>query len=411
MVYDNPVIRQQDKGTSGGQLPTLVSVIFNMDGERGHVYSYNKSVNEAANLLDWNFRAIVHKDSGVSPLPAGWTACIEKGNFHLTRNPLRKIRSIFLVGRAIAKYISELKGSSPRILFLEYFTTLQLLATVGALRCTDRRNLFVWLLYRHPIHDQNFRKVSRFHNLLDKWMYRWTQMLTQSKTTLFSDTQPLAQSLSMFLGDSVSIMPIPHVPQISPEQVVSFRRAVKVDGCITAWWPGPPREEKGLEIVRIFCSRKGESFRMIRIVASKASELRATEGGCNLLLVPADMKRRDYLQWLYGSDLILLPYDPMLYAERSSGIFIEAICAGSLPVVTAGTWAAAELQRFELQELCLSVDVWHAEGIVDLLVKFTRSETIRCKLQAMQENYIDMHGIRAYARAMQRAWVKLDCHY
>ena len=58
-------------------------------------------------------------------------------------------------------------------------------------------------------------------------------------------------------------------------------------------------------------------------------------------------------------DFVLLPYDKKIYAECNLGIFVEAIVAGKITLVSADTWMAYELNKFKLTEL-----------VIDWLVKF-----------------------------------------
>jgi glycosyltransferase involved in cell wall biosynthesis len=54
--------------------------------------------------------------------------------------------------------------------------------------------------------------------------------------------------------------------------------------------------------------------------------------------VPAD----EYYRLLASADVVLCPYDPRAYRARSSGVFAEAVAAGTPTVVPADTWMASE---------------------------------------------------------------------
>jgi glycosyltransferase involved in cell wall biosynthesis len=53
----------------------------------------------------------------------------------------------------------------------------------------------------------------------------------------------------------------------------------------------------------------------------------------------------DYFAVLASSDAALIPYDVANYARRSSGVFTEALYAGALPIVPAGTSMANQLPK------------------------------------------------------------------
>jgi hypothetical protein len=47
-----------------------------------------------------------------------------------------------------------------------------------------------------------------------------------------------------------------------------------------------------------------------------------------------------YIELLHNADIILLPYDPIRYRARSSGVLAEALKLGCPTVVPSGTWMA-----------------------------------------------------------------------
>jgi len=48
------------------------------------------------------------------------------------------------------------------------------------------------------------------------------------------------------------------------------------------------------------------------------------------------LKPADYAAWLQEADLVLLPYDPLAYGSRGSGVFTEARRLGIPVIATAG---------------------------------------------------------------------------
>ena len=51
-----------------------------------------------------------------------------------------------------------------------------------------------------------------------------------------------------------------------------------------------------------------------------------------------------YKDLLLGSHITLLPYEPIEYSARSSGILAESLAAGIPVIVPAGTWLSRQLQ-------------------------------------------------------------------
>jgi len=60
-------------------------------------------------------------------------------------------------------------------------------------------------------------------------------------------------------------------------------------------------------------------------------------------VIERSLSAEEYRALLASADAVLLPYDGLTYRSRTSGPFVEAICAGKPVVVTEGTWMAREL--------------------------------------------------------------------
>ena len=65
--------------------------------------------------------------------------------------------------------------------------------------------------------------------------------------------------------------------------------------------------------------------------------------GADLVLVDGPLTPEAYGELFRQADILLLPYRSGAYAERSSGILMEAIVAGTPSVVTRGAWMEAVL--------------------------------------------------------------------
>ena len=57
-------------------------------------------------------------------------------------------------------------------------------------------------------------------------------------------------------------------------------------------------------------------------------------------IVPAEQSHVDYLATIERSDVILLPYSPVIYRGIVSGVFCEIAAMGKIAVIPAGTWMA-----------------------------------------------------------------------
>ncbi|HEY2810267.1 MAG TPA: hypothetical protein VGJ00_02610, partial [Rhabdochlamydiaceae bacterium] len=130
----------------------------------------------------------------------------------------------------------------------------------------------------------------------------------------------------------------------------------------------------------------------IRLIAAQDA---ASKGVKATLFVENKMNRLNYEKWLNTVDIVLLPYDSAVYHSGTSGIFIEAILAGAIPVVREGTWMAYELKRYDLREFILD---WEDPALIRRLLSSKKSE----KLERMRESYRKYHCLESFAKTLFR---------
>lgn len=384
-------------------MPVVVSLIVNMFNEAGHPYPYNLAVGAAARQLGWDHLAAYPTTCRLRSVPPGWRACLEPISYfsiHAASSSGRQLRpglgSILRLARSIVVYLRQdvLPRRQPVILFVEFFYLSHLLALTLALLFLPRRELSLWLLYRIDLYNRptSLRAYQFLHRVLGG-------LMDDAHYLLLADSEPLARIFSQCFGKTVHVMPIPHGAEATdqvclPAWAASSERAGKV----VCWWPGGVRGDKGLDIIRRMAAQNGGLAERICLVAAQGTQLTATPGGCRVKLLPAELPREAYLGWLQAADLILLPYEPKTYAERTSGIFVEAIAAGRPAAVTAGTWMAGELQRYDLSELILD---WDSPRLFEDLIRLADSAEVRSKTARMQAAYRDFHSEAGYARAVR----------
>ena len=78
-------------------------------------------------------------------------------------------------------------------------------------------------------------------------------------------------------------------------------------------------------------------------VLSKIKDMASAHPNLDLRL--SGLSAAEYVNLISSAGVTLLPYDPVEYAHKSSGVAWEAISAGSVLVATAGTWLAAEARH------------------------------------------------------------------
>lgn len=87
-------------------------------------------------------------------------------------------------------------------------------------------------------------------------------------------------------------------------------------------------------------SRKPEHVAVTRSLAALA---RAAAGGAPLDLLSGPLDEAAYARALAAADVLLLPYDQGRYRSRCSGVVLEALATGAVPIMTGGGWMARQI--------------------------------------------------------------------
>ncbi|WP_236141855.1 hypothetical protein [Nostoc sp. CMAA1605] len=382
------------------QSPILISLIPNLMGGEGHIIPYHTSVSKAAKILGWQHLVILPPDLKFSNLPANWYACLSSENLEAKIHPfirILKFIDILKFSLSIAKKLRQYVLITPRpsIIFLERFIHVQLLALLIAIYLIPTNNLSVWLLYRRDIHKDKTAWIYKSLNQAIKLK------LNPGKFKILTDSEILANSISNYFQDSVNVMPIPHTEFIDIEDTRNQ------DDEIVCWWAGTPRLEKGWEIVKSLVNCTTDGADKICVVAAQSSQLISNTGGVRINLIADSLSNLEYLEWLKKSDIMLLPYDANAYKERTSGIFTECIMAGKIPVVTAGTWMAKELSKYQAQELI--IDDWsQPKMITNKILQFANSVELKAKITEIQKSYRKFHTVESYAVEIKKLFDASD---
>ncbi|MDY6786173.1 MAG: glycosyltransferase family 1 protein [Cyanobacteriota bacterium] len=284
----------------------LMSIVPNLLGGEGHVIDYHQSVGQAADRLHWKHFVACVSDSRLQHYPPFWYPCLQGGDLEAEGNiwqKLGRIRNIFRLGRSIARFANEkiLPQGDRAILFVERFIHLQLLAIFLSLLFLPRQNLAVWLLYRRDIHRS---KTGWVYRVLNEAIAR---LLPPGRLVLLTDSELLQESLSSYFQKTVTVLPIPHT------EILHRDRFPRPSSEILCWWSGPPREEKGWQVVKSLVETSFQGCENICILAAQSSQLAAIEGGVRVELLDDNLNRSNYVKWMNTCDFVLIPYDSISY--------------------------------------------------------------------------------------------------
>ncbi|MCH9609800.1 MAG: hypothetical protein S4CHLAM45_01920 [Chlamydiales bacterium] len=261
------------------------------------------------------------------------------------------------------------KSESPRIFFLESFTSRQFLKIALRSFFSLQKSDALWLLFRYGKHQLPLK--GRGHQFLIgllKWRFK-------HRFVGLTDSQIIGKEFAL------DLLPIPHTTVYGKESE-----------SLICWWPGPPRKEKGLEIIRKIAPIRGR----FKLALSKEAGIE-----CDYPLEP-ELSHVDYRSWMEKSRIILLPYDRSTYQSGTSGIFVEAVVGGKLPLVSDGSWLAQELRRFNLESLIVD---WDDSDFFLRVEEKLHDETIQTHLKNMQRAYASFHCCETYGKELKK-WIK-----
>jgi hypothetical protein len=351
-------------------MKTIYSILPELKNQMGHFFEYALSVKRAAEMNGWRHACWAPSDCEIDPMPENW-----KKNLIPGLGFSKILRHFFAYRSAIRK----LPDPSNAVLFLEHFRFTNLFALFFAL-LFNRRPSELWLLYRYAPSQMSRNGIPHVYLLKI-----FALLFGKNRLRLLTDSILLQRQQETFFKRVVDLIPIPHGKMSTPEKFP------KIEGVIDCWWPGgSTREEKGLPQIRALSEQLGKGTFPIRLIVAENA---ASKGIKATLFVESNMTRSNYKKWFNTTDIALLPYDPAVYHSGTSGIFVEAVLAGAIPVVREGTWMAHELKRYGLDEFILD---WEDPALPNRLLILAKNE----KLEKIRLDYHKFHSLEGFAEAL-----------
>jgi hypothetical protein len=326
------------------------SLAPNLTTAGGHMTVYQNCLEIAASQLGLKFSVLFPKRFA-DKVPGNWTP------FFYTNRMARWFDFCRLFRKKEAK-----------VVFLESFNTTDLLVFTLAALLFARQTDQICLLYRYGLVPISVSKKAHI------FLNRILKMRCRDRLRMLTDSELVAQEYAGYIRCQMFLLPIPHTERVN----ASNKERAK----IVCWWPGAPRAAKGWAELRYLAPFLREA-KNIELVAAKQSCLPHTT------LIADVLTREEYIDHLQNSDCILLPYDAGVYRSGTSGIFVETIVAGKIPLVKEGSWLAYELKKYQLSELLVD---WGSPTFFDDLLEIVKSVSIREKLRNMQLVYAQFHS-------------------
>ncbi len=343
------------------QLINLVIVDPSLDGFLGHHYEYDMSAARAA-IADGHNPIVLCKHNISSDI-SNDPLLVQTFNLDMwQKSPHADSWSdedLLFCNRSfyvdLVRGLSSLNLSEKTTIFGHMLTSKQLLGWAWFLESLPKKtNYKIILLMRYEpslyageLADTAFRIFEKFAQI--------------ASLRLCSDSAKLAKTFDRVTSLPVEVFSIPHTKQISqsiyPAQVTLNVTQIRII-CL-----GNPRQDKGilnfLEAIQIInTSEYGKRCKFV--VQANDPGYGTQQELSNFMKDPPEntsfitelMKPDDYFSTLFQSDIVVLPYWKSVYEFRTSGVFVEAVCAGKIVVCSKDTWMADELRSIGAGLVC-----------------------------------------------------------
>jgi len=370
--------------------PEIISVMYCLYTQQGHIYGYNRTLGQIARSIGWTHVGWARAAAQVGPLPRGWSLSLGSPDVK------QKHGKFVALVRTQIRLLQEVRADAP-VLFLEWFDYVHLITLAFVLALAKKpKNLRLWIMLRLGLHGAR-----------DQWLMRimlaaYEALLGRKNVTLLSDSVKVARNNESMLGRPLHVLPIPHTAVPSDEDIAAARglRAALPPGAILCWWPGQPAAAKGLDVIRHIAASNEPAAEQIHLVFADCAQVERI-GRTHVQRIANVLPRNTYSAWMAAADVILLPYDPIAYAERTSGIFTEAVAAGRMPFVSEGTWMADELHRHNLQEFVID---WSRPDLIEHILRMARDEGAWTRIRAFSQTYRSYHCEASFGEELTRLW-------
>lgn len=364
-------LTRQPGAPSDPPAPSLFLIDNHLSDRIGHHYNYALSLAQACAAAGFRFRAAIHRDAppditaalqarGLftrklhepapsNPYPPEWTDLHGRYEFLASNDQFATELEQALTGQAA---VGE-------VVFLPNATAGQIL---GLALLLHRKPLFRTLDYvvivRYSLHTiagpLAARQSTWDEPLAERYRTALARLMEVSgpgRIRLATDSAGLAKDYAPFWQGLIEVLPIPHTmaPHAAarPEGIPP-----RSPGRLRFVFLGDAREEKGFELLPavLHAYSSGHYAERVEFVLQafisspyhqrmgRVIEEIERSGARNVTLLKRALSSADYDSLLQTADFVLLPYDAATYAARTSGPFIEAICADKAVIVSRHTW-------------------------------------------------------------------------
>lgn len=355
---------------------SLILVDNNLVNTVGHHYNYALSLRDQCRAMGVGFSALIkseavaevlgeldgvptfeqgiHDDAAQNPFPSEWGPLRGMYDFLGSNDHFARALEAGLRNRAATGDVVFLPNATPR----------QILGVALLLKKSPLyRMLKFVLLLRYSVNIAfgpiQARKTQLDKETAERYVFcfeKLFQVAPSGTVRLTTDSEELAKEYAALAKRPVEALPIPHTANEADSGPLAGL-PTKNNSKLRIVFLGDARDEKGFELlpaVAKACAQEPRASRVELVFQayvssgyhSKMNEVILDLGKLkapNLRLIESPLSAEAYQHLLASADLVLIPYDALTYRARTSGPFVEAVCAGKPVIIPAQSWMSTQL--------------------------------------------------------------------
>ena len=369
---------------------------------RGHSYNYHSAVRNSLRQASIDYKVLIPKNNPIIEKDDLWEKTLQAPTRLVGDTRLKILRFFFYVYDSLCITIAwilfyrKFSKNTEVIVFYETGGNFLNEALISlALKIFGKKPHAVWYLIRGLPHTKKFQYLLRISIFFAEFFSG------RGKTILCTDTVPLRDNLRSALKKNVISLPIPHAHTKSCDHFTS--KQIGVDE-VKIWGLSCVGKNKGEEYLTNLLKNADQFSGSQILVRSSFLEINKIPAQPHIKVISSELDSHKFASLLESCNVTLLPYfggGGQAYKLSSSGIFVDSVAAGLLPLVSKGTWMEFELNRFNLNELVIDWCNYSTfSDLCSLIKELTYAENTMHKLGFMRNSYGAMHSPNGFLEAL-----------
>ena len=380
----------------------VLSSAIALSSFRGHSYNYHRAVRDSLKQVSISYKVLIPKNNPITEKDDLWETTLETPTKLVSDKPSKILRFFFYLYYSLCTtfawifFYKKFSKNTRVIVFYETGGNYLNEAIISFfLKILGKKPYAVWFLIRGLPYTKKFLYLLKISIFFAEFFSG------KGRLILCADTDLLRDNLIKTLKKNVISLPIPHANTVHCEHKVLER--IKEDG-IKIWGLSCTGENKGEQYLAGLLKNADLSLAFEISVRSTFLEKYQIPVEPYINVISSELDAQKFSSLIQSCNVALLPYFGGVaeaYKLSSSGIFVDSITAGLMPLVTKDTWMEFELNRFNLNELVVDWRKYNAlADLCALVSKLTCDENTMRKLDHMRQSYAAIHSPNGFLEAL-----------